>query len=72
MTVAEMAKHIGQQATWYSDGLKVVVTVQDVKQAYGNVLYQITPVAGSGLIWVRDLAWNEDATLTVDSAPMLA
>ena len=71
MTVAEMAKRIGQQASWYSEGLEVIVQVKDVKQAYGNVLYQITPISGAGLKWVRDLSWNEDCNLTVDSRPSL-
>lgn len=52
MKLAEMAKLIGQEGLLRTDGLQVAVKVLDIKQAYGNTRYDVTPVNGSGIITV--------------------
>jgi hypothetical protein len=55
MTAAEMAALIGRDAEWGANGLTVAVTIVDVKQAWGRLRYQITPVVGRGKVWVEHL-----------------
>lgn len=52
MKLAEMAKLIGQEGLLRTDGLQVAVKVLDIKQAYGNTRFKVTPVNGSGIITV--------------------
>ena len=54
MTAAQMAIAIGQRVNWNaSKDIKVECEVRDVKQAYGNTLLLIVPVAGIGYQWVN-------------------
>jgi len=48
-------KYVGKKATVFASGLIVEVTVLDVKISWGKERYQITPVAGSGEIWVESV-----------------
>ena len=52
MTVAEMAKVIGQRGTLFIEGLDVEIRVDDVRQVWGRTDYQITPIAGAHNKWV--------------------
>jgi hypothetical protein len=53
MTLAQHFGLIGRQASISSDGLTIQVLITDVKQSYGVVRYAVTPVAGSGSVWVN-------------------
>lgn len=44
---------VGKKATALLGGLQVEVEILDVKVAYGRPLYHITPVAGSGEVWIE-------------------
>lgn len=55
MTAAQSLEVLGrysQGATLSTDGLSVAVTVQDVRQVWGRTDLLVSPVAGSGQIWV--------------------
>ena len=52
MSTLELSKAIGQPARINQGGLTVRVRISDVKQAYGNIRYLVTPLAGEGSVWV--------------------
>lgn len=52
MKGTEILKLIGQPADVAINGLTVHVRISDVKTAYGNIRYQVTPLSGSGSVWV--------------------
>lgn len=52
MSTLELSQYIGKQGLLLSDKLKFGVFVQDAKHAYGNVRFQVTPVNGTGMVWV--------------------
>lgn len=54
MTLAEMAKLIGQHGLLRTDGLEVGVEILDVKQAYGRTRYVVKPLVGAGSTTVED------------------
>lgn len=37
------------------NGLSINVTIKDVKTAYGNIRYLVTPVSGEGEAWVENV-----------------
>ena len=58
MTTAELAKYIGQTATYHGvPGLVIEVTVIDARMAWGQLQLQIRPMAvcglGGGSKWVN-------------------
>ena len=52
MNALEMSKAIGKQGSLSTDGLHINITVSDVKKVYGAIRYQVTPVSGTGSVWV--------------------
>jgi hypothetical protein len=62
-TVAMMSQAIGKQASIYQGGLTVTVRIMDAKQAYGQTRYLVTPVTGSGSVWV-----NSDRVSIIDDS----
>jgi len=50
-------EYIGREATipFGSKGVKFRVEIIGIKSAYGRDLYEITPVAGSGKMWVETI-----------------
>lgn len=53
MTTASLAKAIGQTGLLTADGLSVLVRIVDARGPnWGRVDYQVTPVSGSGMVWV--------------------
>ncbi len=53
MKLSDYMKYIGKVAELRAvTGLVFQVEVLDVKQAYGNVRFEVVPVAGSGRAWV--------------------
>lgn len=53
MTALELSEAIGKRGSILSDSIRVLVLIMDGKTAYGNARYLITPVSGSGQIWVN-------------------
>jgi hypothetical protein len=52
-SAASLSRAIGQEALLRADGgLWVSVLITDAKLSYGNVRYLVTPVRGSGTVWV--------------------
>lgn len=54
MNIKELAQAIGKTAYLRTESFQVKVTISDVKQAYGNTRYEVTPVSGSGVAWVDE------------------
>ena len=52
MSVAELAKVIGQTGSLSVEGLLVPVKVRDVRTHWGRVDYCVEPVGGDGIQWV--------------------
>lgn len=51
--VQEMAARIGSEAQYApGTGLTFPVTVTDARKAFGRTDYRITPLGGSGAVWV--------------------
>lgn len=54
MSVTQMAKMIGQKGHIFGTGdMRISVRIIDVKVSYGQVRYQITPLAGEGTTWIN-------------------
>jgi hypothetical protein len=54
MGIKELAALIGREAQYDSGtGLTFRVLIRDARQAFGRLDYQIEPVGGSGLQWVK-------------------
>lgn len=51
--VNELSQAIGKIANIDQGGLSVDVKILDAKQSYGTTRYLVTPMAGSGEIWVN-------------------
>ena len=52
MSVRELAKMIGAQGYVTLGGLKVIVAIMDAKVSYGKTRYLVTPLSGSGSVWI--------------------
>ena len=52
MTLQEHMKQIGKTIQHTLGGLIIDVEIIDVKTSWGQVKYQITPVSGSGTVWI--------------------
>lgn len=48
-------KYVDKKAIVNLGGLNVEVTVKDVKISYGKERFLITPVSGSGEVWVESI-----------------
>ena len=56
MKVSEYAGMVGSENFQVNlNGLSVHVRILDVKVSYGTVRYQVTPLAGSGSVWVQNV-----------------
>ena len=53
MTFKELASMIGGEYMLDMEGLAVLVSVSDVKTAYGNARALVQPVAGTNSKWVN-------------------
>lgn len=51
----EHLKAVGQFADIPLNGLRVTVEILDVKNSWGTIRYQVTPVSGSGAIWIEKI-----------------
>jgi hypothetical protein len=52
MNTLELSQAIGKTGLLRFDALSVSVKIMDAKTAYGNVRYLVTPVSGTGSVWV--------------------
>lgn len=52
MNGTEILTLIGRPADVDLNGMIVRVRISDVKSSYGNIRYQVTPLSGSGSVWV--------------------
>jgi len=50
----EVINKLNKTAMYDMNGLKIEVTTIDFKTAWGNTRFLITPVAGTGEIWVLE------------------
>lgn len=55
MSVKDMSERIGQQVMVNLGGLMVECIINDIKNVYGRVRYNISPVAGTGSVWVENV-----------------
>lgn len=53
MTFKELANMIGREYMLDMEGLAVLVSVDDVKTAYGNARALVQPIAGANSKWVN-------------------
>jgi len=51
-TVESLRQYIGLTGLLSSDKLQFSVLILDAKFSYGNARYLVTPVSGSGEVWV--------------------
>lgn len=54
MNYSELLKVIDKRAKYKIKDLEIDVKVKDMKEAYGQLRYLITPVSGEGFQWVND------------------
>ena len=59
MNTKELMTFIGKEGTTNLNGLLVGVRILDVKNQYGRIRYQVTPIVGSREIWVESISINE-------------
>lgn len=52
----ELLQAVGKRAEVSLGGLTVLVKILDVKQSYGRTRYLVTPVTGSGEVWVEQVS----------------
>lgn len=52
MNALEQVKLIGKTGTLRGQGIETLVRITDVKQVYGQIRYYVTPVSGTGSVWV--------------------
>ena len=50
----EYLKFIGKTSVYPVNSLLIPVKITDVKQVYGNIHFEITPISGKGSVWVRN------------------
>ena len=54
----EYLNFIGKTSVYPINSLAIQVKITDVKQVYGNIHFEITPISGRGSVWVRDDSLN--------------
>lgn len=52
----ELMDLINKEGTIITGGLKVGVTIHDVKVSYGKTRYLVSPLNGSGEVWVESVS----------------
>ena len=59
MNAKEMAALIDRIATIRHKDLQIDVRVTDVRMSHGKCQCQVTPLAGTGTIWLDDLTFTD-------------
>lgn len=52
MTMKETEKFLHKKADYLTNGMHVVVTIEDCRYVYSRLQFKITPVSGYGSTWV--------------------
>ena len=60
MQVSEVQKYIGRKGKIYSNGLTILVKIKDIKERWGQTRYLVTPLSGTGEIWVENIRIEEE------------
>jgi hypothetical protein len=56
----DMAARIGKRGSLATtDGLRIDVVIEDVRQRYGHTDYHVRPVSGTGTTWVESTRVRE-------------
>jgi hypothetical protein len=55
MLVRELNEFIGKNGLIELSGLIIRVNIKNVKERWGKTRYLVTPLAGSGEIWVENI-----------------
>lgn len=55
----EYMDRVGKVGTIYCNEMQVEVKVLDIKKTYGRLRYLVTPVAGSGQVWVENINFKD-------------
>jgi hypothetical protein len=50
-----LEKWLNKKVHVYLGGLKIAVVILDIKNSYGRTRYQVSPVTGTGEIWVESV-----------------
>ena len=55
---------IGSKATIWRNGISIPVYIRDVRAAYGRIDYMVSPIGGSGSLWVSEanVEFNEEGS----------
>lgn len=53
MSVAELSNLLGKEGMLDINGLQFMVRIIDVRKVFGRTDYKVTPVSGTGTIWVE-------------------
>ncbi len=51
--VRESSKYVGKEGVICIGKMCFDVKITDIKMAYGNTRFQVTPIAGEGSVWVE-------------------
>lgn len=51
----EVQQFVGKKGTIITGGLMVEVRITDVKMAWGKLRFEVSPIAGSGSVWVESV-----------------
>jgi hypothetical protein len=65
MSVNTLKEYIGQTATIRLSGLTIAVRIIDIKETWGRTRYLVTPIAGSGEIFVENIRISEGVRIPV-------
>lgn len=60
-----LEQYVNKRGTIAFGTLLVEVNITDVKLAYGNARFQVSPVAGSGIAWVEKVTLLEEESHTL-------
>ena len=56
-------QYVGKRAYIHAGGMLVEVIVLDVKQSWGRMRYQVSPISGQGEIWVENLSLRQETQI---------
>lgn len=61
----EYLDKIGRRGEISLGQLRIIVTILDVKQAWGQIRWLVSPVEGSGAQWVESITLTDDESIEV-------
>lgn len=56
----EVQQFVGKTGTIILGGLMIGVRITDVKMAWGKMRYEVSPLSGSGSVWVESVDVSEE------------